>query len=231
MSLKNYRKNKEKVWMALGNKCARCGCKYDLQIDHIDPFTKKFDVTRKLSSKLGPLWEEIYKCQLLCKSCHKEKTKEDQKSIQKKRRKFIDLDYRFDPILQEYMRDICIDDSKKDGKAYVKICQFEAEKRGVDFWDIVTEHVEEVEKFQEFIALKDWDETEVLLIEGGKPMEKIQEFKDYLEEKIAKMEKEEPELYEKLYEKFKRWDVEDNEDESKCSFTKLVDSIIEGESK
>ena len=109
MSLKIYRKNKETVWMTLGNKCARCGCKHNLQLDHIDPQTKKFDVTPKLGSKLGPLWEEIHKCQLLCESCHREKNKEDQEVIQMKRKDFMYVDQRFDPILQEYIRDVTID--------------------------------------------------------------------------------------------------------------------------
>lgn len=225
MSLKTYKKNKEKVWMVLGNECARCGCKHDLQIDHINPLTKKFDITKKISSKLGPLWEEIHKCQLLCEPCHREKTKEDQESIQRKRKEFVHVNHRFDPILQENMCDIIIEQNKRDGRAYVKLCEFLAEKKGVDFWDIVIEHHEESESYQKFRFLKNWDEVEISISKDGRSMEEIKKFKDYLERENAKIEKEEPELYQK----FERWSVDSDGGESKCSLTKMVDNIIEND--
>ena len=153
MSLNNYKRNKDRIWMHFGNKCARCGCTDNLQLDHKDPLTKKFDVTAKLSGKLGPLWEEVHKCQLLCKPCHDEKTKEDHESIQSKRKEFIHYEYRFDPILQEEMLDVKIDTYKKNGKAYVKFCEFMAERRGIDFKDFLLEQVEETQKYDIF---KDW---------------------------------------------------------------------------
>ena len=56
----------------LGNKCVKCGATENLQFDHIDPKTKCFNVNPQDS------WEktlpELYKCQLLCKPCHTEKT-------------------------------------------------------------------------------------------------------------------------------------------------------------
>ncbi len=56
----------------LGNKCVKCGTTKNLQFDHIDPKTKCFNVNPQDS------WEktlpELYKCQLLCKLCHLEKT-------------------------------------------------------------------------------------------------------------------------------------------------------------
>ena len=67
-------KNKEKVWLVLGNKCSICGCRDNLQLDHIDPLTKKFDVKSRLSCKWVNLIEEVDKCQFLCPYHHKEKT-------------------------------------------------------------------------------------------------------------------------------------------------------------
>ena len=56
----------------LGNKCVKCGSTENLEFDHIDPKTKCFNVNPQDS------WEktlpELYKCQLLCKPCHTEKT-------------------------------------------------------------------------------------------------------------------------------------------------------------
>lgn len=61
----------------LGDKCARCESKSDLEFDHIDKDTKSFTIGKKWSHSLDLLIEEIKKCQLLCKKCHKEKNKID----------------------------------------------------------------------------------------------------------------------------------------------------------
>ena len=52
MTSNRYKKNKKQVWFYLGNKCARCGSTHNLQLDHIDPTTKKFEVSQKLGGKL-----------------------------------------------------------------------------------------------------------------------------------------------------------------------------------
>lgn len=73
-------KNKKRKLEAidvLGGKCVQCGKIEDLEIDHIDKKTKSFAISRPPSEK--SFWEELKKCQLLCKRCHREKsTKEHQ---------------------------------------------------------------------------------------------------------------------------------------------------------
>ena len=224
MSLKIYRKNKETVWMTLGNKCARCGCKHNLQLDHIDPQTKKFDVTPKLGSKLGPLWEEIHKCQLLCESCHREKNKEDQEVIQMKRKDFIYVDQRFDPILQEYIRDVTIDKSKKDGRAYIKLVDYIAKKKGVDFWDVVTEHNNEYEAYSMFVMLKKWDTID--FSKYDKSVEKLSIDKNYLEKFIAEIKQEDPDLYNRCEEMYLKDENGINQSNGE-SLTKIADRIVE----
>ena len=64
-----------------------------------------------------------------------------------KRKDFIHVDHRFDPILQENMCDITIDESKKDGRAYIKYVDYIAKKKGVNFWDVVIEHNDESSKY------------------------------------------------------------------------------------
>lgn len=52
-----------------------CGSSSDLEFDHIDPSTKIFSLMGKKWSVAKEVWlEELAKCQLLCNSCHKEKT-------------------------------------------------------------------------------------------------------------------------------------------------------------
>lgn len=63
----------------LGGVCVKCGSQENLDFDHIDPSTK----TQNISSAFmldGPwkrLLEEVDKCQLLCRSCHIKKSKEN----------------------------------------------------------------------------------------------------------------------------------------------------------
>lgn len=56
-----------------GKRCLQCGSIENLQLDHVDP-------TKKVSHKIWT-WSserrnaEVKKCQVLCTSCHKRKTK------------------------------------------------------------------------------------------------------------------------------------------------------------
>lgn len=58
----------------LGGKCVKCESTEDLEFDHIDPNTKKFDIGKMLNFSLAKFWIEIEKCQLLCETCHDSKT-------------------------------------------------------------------------------------------------------------------------------------------------------------
>lgn len=57
----------------LGGNCSECGSEEELEFHHVDPETKHFTISDKLS-KLS--WEnllvELDKCVLLCGGCHKE---------------------------------------------------------------------------------------------------------------------------------------------------------------
>lgn len=55
--------------------CVKCGSKDKLHVDHIDPRTK---VSHRIWSWSAPRRaEELAKCQVLCKDCHKEKSIEE----------------------------------------------------------------------------------------------------------------------------------------------------------
>tara|TARA_B100000131_G_C17801676_1_gene485799 strand:+ start:105 stop:560 length:456 start_codon:yes stop_codon:yes gene_type:complete len=60
----------------LGGKCVVCGTTERLEFDHIDPKNKLFNITRYATGgkPKDVFMEELKKCQLLCYSCHKNKT-------------------------------------------------------------------------------------------------------------------------------------------------------------
>jgi hypothetical protein len=59
----------------LGGKCARCPSLDRLEIDHIDPKQKSFNISRVLAGgSATKLAAELAKCQLLCTACHAKKT-------------------------------------------------------------------------------------------------------------------------------------------------------------
>jgi hypothetical protein len=75
--LEKYHKQREDALIYLGNKCNRCNSIYELEIDHID-WRKKTLSFGKDWYQSGIWWKEIYEQgQLLCRSCHKIKTKKD----------------------------------------------------------------------------------------------------------------------------------------------------------
>lgn len=76
--LAHYYRVKAEMVEKLGGKCVSCGTVENLEFDHIDPSTKSFSIGSKIRcyAKVKIL-EEVKKCQLLCKSCHREKNKVD----------------------------------------------------------------------------------------------------------------------------------------------------------
>lgn len=76
---KQYLKDYQRNWVAsrraeffTGKQCTKCGSTQRLELDHIDPEDKtdhaiwSWSETRRL--------RELAKCQILCNSCHKEKS-------------------------------------------------------------------------------------------------------------------------------------------------------------
>lgn len=81
MDRKTYLKNYNREWLARrraewleGRVCARCGSAEKLELDHIDP-TKKTG-HRIWSWRQERRDAELVKCQVLCKECHDDKTRE-----------------------------------------------------------------------------------------------------------------------------------------------------------
>jgi hypothetical protein len=73
---RQYRKNlRQNALDYLGGKCIKCGSSEDLEFDHIDPSTKKANISSMLDAPKTLFWEEVRKCQILCHDCHLEKTR------------------------------------------------------------------------------------------------------------------------------------------------------------
>lgn len=72
------RENRKKdIFNYLGGKCKSCGVGSNLQIDHINPLDKSYNITEKLLINIDTLKQELNKCQLLCRDCHNKKTNLD----------------------------------------------------------------------------------------------------------------------------------------------------------
>jgi hypothetical protein len=70
-----YRERRAKVLEYLGTECAHCGSTSRLEIDHIDPKLKSYDVGARLKwANWNDLVLELAKCQALCHECHKQKS-------------------------------------------------------------------------------------------------------------------------------------------------------------
>ena len=67
---------RKSVYEYIGGKCAVCGSTDRLEVDHIDPEQKSFEISRNLTLD-DRLKQELDKCQLLCADHHMAKTISD----------------------------------------------------------------------------------------------------------------------------------------------------------
>lgn len=72
-----WARRREQAVEKLGGKCTQCDETESLEFDHIDPSTKTMTIARASSRSEKFFWEEVSKCQLLCKPHHKIKTAQD----------------------------------------------------------------------------------------------------------------------------------------------------------
>ncbi len=83
--VKKYQTRRLEFIEYLGGACVRCGTDQGLEFDHINRFSKSFNIAKRMvSMNYEELKLEIDKCQLLCKECHLEKSREagDMKNVE-----------------------------------------------------------------------------------------------------------------------------------------------------
>lgn len=69
-------RRRERLLALAGDRCCLCGSQEDLQFDHRDPRSRRFRLTGPgLDRSWAEIIEELQRCDLLCASCHRAKTK------------------------------------------------------------------------------------------------------------------------------------------------------------
>lgn len=76
-TLERYHRRRAEYISQLGGVCVICGAEESLEFDHIDARTKTADISKLLNgASKATLDAEISKCQLLCRTCHVEKSQQ-----------------------------------------------------------------------------------------------------------------------------------------------------------
>jgi hypothetical protein len=72
-------KKRRQQWFEDNGPCRQCGSTNDLQLDHVDVFTKVSHSVWSWSKQRRD--EELKKCQVLCKDCHDKKSGIDREKL------------------------------------------------------------------------------------------------------------------------------------------------------
>lgn len=65
----------------LGGHCVSCSTTDNIEFDHVFPEEMEFRIGTAVLMKLDTLLPELQKCQLLCNSCHWDKTRTETKRV------------------------------------------------------------------------------------------------------------------------------------------------------
>jgi hypothetical protein len=68
---------RRQAWIDENGPCQKCGSRENLEIDHIDPRTKERNVAHLWTYRQEIRDKELSKCQVLCRTCHFEKTRSE----------------------------------------------------------------------------------------------------------------------------------------------------------
>lgn len=79
--LRRYHARMEEARDYLGGACTKCGETDGLEIDHVDWRSKEIRIAKLWSIARERFFRELDKCQLLCNSCHIDKSRKDISAI------------------------------------------------------------------------------------------------------------------------------------------------------
>lgn len=82
--LDRYHSRRNTAIQKLGGVCVKCGTSDKLELDHINPKDKSFSISKLWSCSERKFNKEVDKCQLLCETCHREKTLVDNGQVSAK---------------------------------------------------------------------------------------------------------------------------------------------------
>lgn len=74
--LKRYYQRRTEAIEYLGEECIDCGTTEELELDHLEPWNKTYDIGKVWTYSIIKFWAEVEKCTLRCKECHKRTTSE-----------------------------------------------------------------------------------------------------------------------------------------------------------
>jgi hypothetical protein len=77
--LKRYFRMRQELVIRLGDKCAVCDSKDNLELDHVDPSKKTFKWVYLHTKTKEEIEKELLNTQLLCADCHMAKTVSEKK--------------------------------------------------------------------------------------------------------------------------------------------------------
>ena len=76
---RQWRQKRRLYWIGKNGPCKVCGGSEDLEVDHVNPCDKSMNPSQIWSMCEGKRTEELSKCQVLCKKCHRKKTLNEMK--------------------------------------------------------------------------------------------------------------------------------------------------------
>jgi 5-methylcytosine-specific restriction endonuclease McrA len=79
---RRWRAQRRHEWIEANGPCAKCGGTEDLEVDHVDPASKAIPIAAIWSRSEAVRGDELAKCQVLCRSCHKAKTRAEKVATQ-----------------------------------------------------------------------------------------------------------------------------------------------------
>lgn len=71
---REWKNKRRQAWIDANGPCVKCGSKENLEVDHIKPEEKEYEISDVWSRRQEIRDAELAKCQVLCRNCHWDKS-------------------------------------------------------------------------------------------------------------------------------------------------------------